>query len=90
MEGALFKIKKQILPCLLAISKQIGYADFKGKVLSTYMAFSTDHIWGVRRVCIELLPDFLNKISEGETDELVAGLEFLKSSLRDESRWVKN
>jgi len=30
MEGALFKIKKQILPCLLAISKQIAYADFKG------------------------------------------------------------
>jgi len=90
MEGALFKIKKQLLPCMLAISKQISYADFKGKILETYMAFSTDPIWGVRRVCIELLPGFLGKIAENETAELVAGLEFLKRSLRDESRWVKN
>ena len=28
MEGAMFKIKKQMLPCLLAIAKHIAYADF--------------------------------------------------------------
>ena len=54
------------------------------------MTYSTDPIWGVRRVCIELLSGFLSKIAENETAELVAGLEFLKRSLRDESRWVKN
>lgn len=41
------------------------------------MTFATDPIWGVRRVCIELLPDFLEKIKETETEQLVGGLDFL-------------
>ena len=90
MDGALFKIKKQMLPCLLAISKHIEYSEFLTKVLGTYMAFASDSIWGVRRVCIELLPEFLDKIKETETEKLIAGLEFLKRSLTDDSRWVKN
>lgn len=90
MDGALFKIKKQMLPCLLAVSKHIDYEEFQSKVLATYMQFASDSIWGVRRVCIELLPDFLEKIRESETDQLLQGLDFLKRSLADESRWVKN
>lgn len=90
MTEALFKIKKQMLPCLLAITKHIDYQEFKDKILATYMTFATDHIWGVRRVCIELLPDFLEKIKETETEQLVSGLDFLQRSLKDESRWVKN
>lgn len=90
MDGALFKIKKQMLPCLLAITKHIDYSEFLSKVLATYMTFASDSIWGVRRVCIELLPDFLDKIQETETDKLIAGLDFLQRSLTDESRWVKN
>lgn len=90
MENALFKIKKRMLPCLLALSKQIDYSDFKDKVLTTYMEFSKDSIWGVRRVAIELLPEFLAKIEHTETDNLLAGLEFLKRSLSDDSKWVKN
>lgn len=90
MDGALFKIKKQMLPCLLAISKHIDYAEFNSKVLATYMTFSADGIWGVRRVCIELLPDFLEKIKETETEKLIAGLDFLQRSFTDDSRWVKN
>ena len=54
------------------------------------MAFASDSIWGVRRVSIELLPQFLNMIKETETEELIAGLDFLKNSLSDDSRWVKN
>ena len=90
MDGALFKVKKQMLPCLLAVAKHIDYADFQSKVLKTYMAFASDSIWGVRRVSIELLPQFLNMIKETETEELIAGLDFLKNSLSDDSRWVKN
>ena len=56
MDGALFKIKKQMIPSLLAIAKHIDYADFQEKVLATYMEFAADTIWGVRRVAIELLP----------------------------------
>ncbi len=29
MDGALFKVKKQMLPCLLAVAKHIDYADFQ-------------------------------------------------------------
>ena len=54
------------------------------------MTFASDSIWGVRRVCIELLPEFLNKIQESETEKLIAGLDFLERSLSDDSRWVKN
>ena len=90
MDGALFKVKKQMLPCLLAVAKHIDYSDFQSKVLKTYMAFASDSIWGVRRVSIELLPQFLNMIKETETEELIAGLDFLKNSLADDSRWVKN
>ena len=90
MTDALFKVKKQLLPCLLAVAKHIDYADFKTKVLATFMTFSSDHIWGVRRVCIELLPDFFNKVAATEGDNLVAGLDCIARCLTDESRWVKN
>ena len=56
MDGALFKIKKQMIPTLLAIAKHIDYTNFQQKVLATYMTFATDSIWGVRRVAIEMLP----------------------------------
>lgn len=79
-----------MLPCLLALAKHIDYEVFQNKVLATYMNFASDSIWGVRRVCIELLPDFLEKINDTETEQLIAGLDFLKRSLSDDSRWVKN
>ena len=90
MDGALFKIKKQMIPSLLAIAKHIDYADFQQKVLATYMEFAADPIWGVRRVAIELLPQVLSLISDNQTDELIGGLDFLQRSLSDDSRWVKN
>lgn len=68
MKNALFKIKKQMLPCLLALAKHVEHSVFLSAVLGTYMAFSEDKIWGVRRVCIELLPQFLQKIRPAETD----------------------
>ena len=36
LDGALFKIKKQILPCLLATAKHIDYMTFQQKVIGTY------------------------------------------------------
>lgn len=86
----LFKIKKQMLPCLLAISKHVDYKVFLSKVMGTYMNFSKDTIWGVRRVCIELLPQFLEKLKPSEIDKIKECLDFLTASLRDESKWVKN
>lgn len=44
----------------------------------------------MRRVAIELLPEVLAKIEHTETENLLEGLEFLKKSLSDDSKWVKN
>lgn len=51
----LFKIKKFLLPTLLAVAKHISYEKFVDKVYNTFIKFSQDEIWGVRRVCIEKL-----------------------------------
>ena len=77
MEGALFRVKKQMLPCMLAISKHLDYADFDTQVLASYMRLAADAIWSVRRVCIELLPAFLERVKASETEKLVAGLTVL-------------
>ena len=36
LDGALFKIKKQILPCILALAKHVDYTTFQHKIFSTY------------------------------------------------------
>lgn len=52
-EGMLFKIKKFLLPALIACSKHISYDDFISKVYTDFISFCNDDIWGVRKVCIE-------------------------------------
>lgn len=52
--------------------------------------FNTDSIWGVRRVCIEIMPKFIEKLKHTETPIFIQCLEFLKEALNDESKWVKN
>ena len=89
LEGALFKIKKQMIPCMLALLDKLD-AKTQQQILNTYMSFTSDGIWGVRRVCMDRLPDFLSKLKSSDTEKLVAGLDFLIRSLQDESRWVKN
>lgn len=51
----LFKIKKFLLPALLAASKHIPYDLFLQDVYSLFMKFTKDDIWGVRKVCLEKL-----------------------------------
>lgn len=55
-KDAMFKIKKQLVPCMLAITKHIDYEVFLTRVAPVYFQFANDGIWGVRRVSIELLP----------------------------------
>lgn len=90
MKNAMFKVKKQLLPCLLAISKHMPYEVYSKTIMTNYFNFSKDGIWGVRRVSIELLPQFLEKLKETETERLCQGLAFLTSSLDDDSKWVRN
>lgn len=86
----MFKIKKQMLPCLLAISKHIDYLTFQHKIMATYHNFTRDPIWGVRRVAIELMPEVMKKLKPNETEQFVKCLDALKLALSDESKWVKN
>ena len=52
-KGMLFKIKKYLLPALIATSKHIPYERFIATVYTTFMKFTLDEIWGVRKVCLE-------------------------------------
>lgn len=75
---------------MLAIAKHIDYDVFINRVCTTYFMFSNDSIWGVRRVSIELLPQFLEKLKPTETDRLCEGLNILIKSIKDDSKWVRN
>ena len=86
----LFKIKKILLPMLLAASKHLTYDRFILTVYSTFMKFSLDDIWGVRKVCLERLHDLVKCIKPFDIQKLRQCLDFLQSSLTDQSRWVKN
>lgn len=54
-KGMLFKIKKFLIPTLLAIAKHISYERFEDNIYLTFVKFCSDDIWGVRKVCIEKL-----------------------------------
>ena len=71
LEGALFKIKKHLIPCMLAISKHTSYDVLKSKIISQYVKFTNDPIWGVRRVSVEIMPKFIEKLKPSETKILI-------------------
>jgi hypothetical protein len=86
----LFKIKKFLLPTLLACSKHLPPGVFDSVIYQTFMKFALDDIWGVRKVCLERLHDLVKSIGEGDSQKLRQSLDFLQASLSDASRWVKN
>lgn len=88
--GMLFKIKKFLLPTLLAASKHLSQSKFEGIIYQTFMRFALDDMWGVRKVCLERLHDLVKKISPQDSHKLRQCLDFMQSSLTDASRWVKN
>lgn len=69
-KGMLFKIKKCLLPMLLAASKHLSYDRFIMTVYSTFMKFSLDDIWGVRKVCLERLHDLIKCIRPNDIQKL--------------------
>lgn len=66
----LFKIKKFLLPALIAISNHLDYDVFLNKVYNTFKDFNNDDIWGVRKVCIENLANLLKYLKVTEYDKL--------------------
>ena len=73
LQGALFKVKKQMIPCMLALLEHLD-EQTQNKILDTFMTFTQDGIWGVRRVCMDKLPEFLQKLKSVDTDRLGGGL----------------
>ena len=86
----LFKIKKFLLPALIAISKHLDYETFTNKVYSTFQQFNLDDIWGVRKVCIENLANLIKYLKPSEITKIQDCVEFFKRCLSDSNRWVKN
>lgn len=66
----LFKIKKFLLPALLAMSKHLTYDRFISTVYTIFMKFALDDIWGVRKVCLEKLHDLVKLIKPEDTLKL--------------------
>ena len=89
-DGMLFKIKKFLLPALIAISKHLGYQVFLDSVYKTFLDFSKDEIWGVRKVCVENMAELIKYLKYDETDKLNYCFEFFQKSMNDTNRWVKN
>ena len=89
-DGMLFKIKKFLLPALIAISKHLEYNVFIDKVYNTFKTFNNDEIWGVRKVCIENLANLLKYLKNDEIDKFNDCIDFFKRCLNDSNRWVKN
>ena len=88
--GMLFKIKKFLLPALIAISKHLDYETFTNKVYLTFQQFNLDDIWGVRKVCIENLANLIKYLKPSEITKIQECVEFFKRCLNDSNRWVKN
>ena len=69
-DGMLFKIKKFLLPALIAISKHLNYDVFLEKVYGTFKTFNADEIWGVRKVCIENVANLMKYLKNDEIEKL--------------------
>ena len=48
-----FKIKRFMLPALIAVSKHLEYDMFKKQVYEVFETYVVDEIWGVRKAAIE-------------------------------------
>ena len=51
---------------LLSASKHLAYDRFILTVYTTFMKFSLDDIWGVRKVCLEKLHDLVKFIKPAD------------------------
>ena len=90
-DGMLFKIKKFVMPALIAVSKHLTHEGFIEKVYKgTFQQFNNDEIWGVRKVCIENLANLMKYLRHDDVSRITECIEFFKRCLNDSNRWVKN
>jgi hypothetical protein len=75
---------------LIAISEHLDYDSFTAKVFTVFTDYYNDEIWGIRKVCIENMPQLVKHIQATDIERLNNCLEFFKRCLNDSNRWVKN
>lgn len=90
-DGMLFKIKKFVMPALIAISRHLQEEVFIEKVYNgTFKKFNSEEIWGVRKVCIENLANLIKYLKYNDQTRMSECIDFFKRCLNDSNRWVKN
>lgn len=82
-KGMLFKMKKFLLPTLIAISPFLDYDMFVKEVFSLFWEFTEDEIWGVRKVCVELTLPMIKLIKDSDLERLKLCINFIEKSLND-------
>lgn len=72
---------------MVNISKVVQEEIFIGVLLPVFKKLCSDHIWGVRRQAVEVLPE----ICKLAPDDIKSGalLDIFKKFAKDQSKWVK-
>ena len=89
-DGMLFKIKKFVMPALIAVSKHLTPDVFLEKVYKgTFQQFNNDEIWGVRKVCIENLASLMKFIPYDDVQRITECIEFLNTPKNSNDRLLE-
>ena len=72
---------------MVNISKVVQEEIFIGVLLPVFKKLCSDHIWGVRRQAVEVLPE----ICKLAPDDSKSGalLDIFRKFAKDQSKWVK-
>lgn len=55
-DDPVYKVRKETVKHIIGISKVVNAEVFQGVLLPVFKRLCADHIWGVRREAIEVLP----------------------------------
>jgi len=70
----------------MGVSQVVEIEVFQGVILPVFKSLCADHIWGVRRQAVEMLP----KICDMAPDEVKESLiDVFTKFTKDQSKWVK-
>lgn len=81
------KVVREAIVQLPPLAKVVSYNFFKERILPSYNKKCQDHIWGIRKVCVEILVD-ISKICELK-DRCDTLTKLLLVFLEDPNKWVK-
>mmetsp|Transcript_5449 Transcript_5449/g.8476 ORF Transcript_5449/g.8476 Transcript_5449/m.8476 type:complete len:229 (+) Transcript_5449:1332-2018(+) len=80
-------IRKELVSNIMTISEGLGNDIFIGIMLPMFKTLAADPIWGVRKACVDVLPELSYKVSKEVKEHKIVAL--FQQFGRDESKWVK-